>query len=66
MAIRSYNFTNYTFFIYLQVALIFGITGACRRQELNDITTKDVEKQGELAGYHFDNCTFTIVLKIKS
>ncbi|KAI8430918.1 hypothetical protein MSG28_001036, partial [Choristoneura fumiferana] len=30
------------------VALIFGITGACRRQELNNITTKDIENHGEM------------------
>ncbi|KAL4710122.1 hypothetical protein ACJJTC_016524 [Scirpophaga incertulas] len=29
------------------VALIFGVTGACRRHELNDITTQDVEIRSE-------------------
>lgn len=35
-------------FCILQVALIFGVTGACRRQELHDITTKDIEQYGEM------------------
>nr|XP_034828518.1 uncharacterized protein LOC117985835 [Maniola hyperantus] len=36
--------------IYLvtKVALIFGITGACGRRELADITTKDIEEYGEM------------------
>ena len=34
--------------ISLQVALIFGINGACRRQELVNITTNDVETQGQI------------------
>lgn len=34
--------------ISLQVALIFGVTGACRRQELYNITTKDVETHGDM------------------
>ncbi|XP_073964583.1 uncharacterized protein [Choristoneura fumiferana] len=35
-------------YLATKVALIFGITGACRRQELNNITTKDIENHGEM------------------
>lgn len=33
---------------YLQVALIFGISGACRKHELVNIKVGDIEKQGDL------------------
>lgn len=45
--LRPYAITK-SYFISFQVALIFGITGACRRQELNNITTKDVENHGTM------------------
>jgi hypothetical protein len=35
-------------FISFQVVLIFGINGACRRQELANITTNDVENHGQV------------------
>ncbi|XP_061708563.1 uncharacterized protein LOC133518836 [Cydia pomonella] len=31
-----------------KVALIFGVTGACRRKELSDITTQDIETHGKM------------------
>lgn len=41
--------TLYNFFLLLfQVALIFGITGACRRQELSEITTNNIENHGDM------------------
>lgn len=38
----------YVIFISFQVALIFGINGACRRQELANITTNDIENHGRV------------------
>lgn len=38
----------YAVFISFQVVLIFGINGACRRQELANITTNDVENHGRV------------------
>ncbi|XP_026331515.1 uncharacterized protein LOC113238878, partial [Hyposmocoma kahamanoa] len=35
-------------YLATKVALIFGIHGACRRQELHNITTKDIENQGKM------------------
>lgn len=33
---------------FFQVALIFGVTGACRIQELTNITVKDIENHGQM------------------
>lgn len=35
-------------YLATKVALIFGITGACKRQELNNITTRDIENHGKM------------------
>ncbi|KAJ8706480.1 hypothetical protein PYW07_012558 [Mythimna separata] len=35
-------------YLATKVALIFGINGACRRQELHNITTNDIENQGNI------------------
>lgn len=34
--------------IHIKVAMILGVSGACRREELYNITMKDVEDRGEL------------------
>lgn len=35
-------------YLATKVALIFGITGACRRQELNNILINDIETHGSM------------------
>lgn len=34
--------------MYLQVALIFGISGACRREELSQIKMQDIEQHADI------------------
>lgn len=40
---------------FLQVALIFGITGACRSNELVNVKLKDITKQGKLLVVNLPN-----------
>ncbi|XP_026321650.1 uncharacterized protein LOC113231544 [Hyposmocoma kahamanoa] len=35
-------------YLATKVAMIFGVTGACRRQELSEVTAKDVETHGQM------------------
>lgn len=50
--------------LFLQVALIFGISGACRGMELVNITLEDVENDTKLQAINLPNTKTNIERKI--
>ncbi|KAG8250225.1 hypothetical protein J6590_108257 [Homalodisca vitripennis] len=45
-------------FLFTKVAFVIGISGACRKQELTDLTTDDVKDMGDYFHFHLPStCT---------